>query len=159
MTMTQRPNRNLKGRRAAPRSTRRKPPTRAALAVGGSALALVAVIMLRGPGSEELPAELLGHWTSTNTRYEGRAFTLTESTLELYTSPSESTVHPVREVERDDSEGVLIYTIRYEDGGSVVPFAIAYGARAPGGAPEWVHFPHQPEIEWRKTLARRPTGQ
>jgi hypothetical protein len=123
------------------------------MVVCAALFALAAVLLLRGSRSEELPPELLGHWTTTNSRYEGRAFTLTEATLEIHTSPSSSTVHQVHKVERDESEG-LVYTIRYEDGGTLVPFAIAYGARAPSGAPQWVHFPRQPEIEWRKTIER-----
>ena len=111
--MTQRTNRDPAGPRAAPRSTRRKPPTRALLTVGGFLLALVGVFLVRGSGSEELPAELYGHWTTDHPRYEGRAFTLGESTLELYASRSQSKVHPVRGVERDDREGRLAYTIRY----------------------------------------------
>jgi hypothetical protein len=151
--MTQRLNRNPKQPRAAPPSTRRRSTTRGALAAGASLLALGALLLLRGPGSDELPPELFGRWTTTNPRYEGRAFTLSESTVEIHTSPSRSTVHQVRGVEKDDSEG-LVYTLRYEEDGALVPFAIAYGARAPSGAPQWVHFPHQPEIEWRKANDR-----
>jgi hypothetical protein len=151
--MTQGMNRNPTGSRATTQSTSRKPPPRALLAVGGLLLALVAVLV-RGSGSGELPAELHGHWTTAHPRYEGRGFTLSEATLELYSGPSQSRVHPVRGIEKNDGGGRLAYTIRYEDGGAIVPFTIAYGARAPSGAPEWVHFPNQPEIEWRKTFAR-----
>ena len=152
--MKQRTNRNPAGSRATTQSTSRKPPKRALLGVGGLLLALVGVFLVRGASSEELPAELYGHWTTAHPRYEGRGFTLSGSTLELYVGASQSRVHPVRGVERDDQEGRLAYTIRYEDGDAIVPFTIAYGARTPAGAPEWVHFPNQPEIEWRKTFER-----
>lgn len=117
---------------------------------GGAVLVLVAAFALRGAGSERLPPELLGHWTTTSDRYEGRAFSLGESRLAIYTSPADSTVHPIRRVTKDDGEGLLVYTIEYEDGAIAPELALAYGPPGARGAPEWIHFPHQPEIEWRK---------
>jgi hypothetical protein len=116
-------------------------------------VALVAVLLLRPAGSDELPPELFGHWMTTNDRYEGLGFSFGESTLAIYTSPTDSTVHLIHGVKKDDSEGSLVYSIEYEERGSSQQLTIAYGPRAPSGAPEWVHFPHQPEIEWRKAPA------
>jgi len=112
---------------------------------------LAALYLLRPSLSDDgVPRELVGHWTTTNNRYADRGFSLSQSTLALFTSASDSTVYRIQSATREERAGDVLYTIRYEDQGGVLPFAVAYGPRAQDGSPEWIHFPHQPEIEWRR---------
>ncbi len=120
------------------------------VAVGLIVVFALASLFRPGLRDEGVPEELVGHWKAANDRYADRGFSITESTLALFTSASDSTVHRIRSATREERAGNLVYTILYEDQGAVLPFAVAYGPRGPYGSPEWLHLPHQPEIEWRR---------
>ena len=102
----------------------------------------------RGP-SGDTPSGLWGHWTTTSAAYAERAFTLDRSRVAIYTGPADSAVYEVRGISRDEQNGVVVHTIHYADAGELVPFTLVLG----GGteeAPDWLYFPNQPEIEWRR---------
>ena len=63
----------------------------------------------------EIPAQLVGRWTTSDARFAGRSMVMTPSTISFGTGQGVSPAHPVISVERDaDPEvPVIVYTIRY----------------------------------------------
>ena len=123
--------------------------------VAGSPAALVlSVLALASAGcaQQTVPEELWGRWTTADTRYEGRAFELTDSALRIFTASNESTRHDIRSVDAEITEdGQQLLTINYEDQGRNLQFSVAYDRPGSDGVPGWVHLANQPDFEWTRS--------
>ena len=121
---------------------------------GGKAVAIVSVLALvsTGCGQETVPPALLGRWTTTDSRYEGRAFELTGSDLSIIAAPLESSRHEIRGVDTEMLDGGQVrLTIDYDSDGSRRQFVISYDRPGPDGVPGWVHLANQPDFEWTRS--------
>lgn len=116
---------------------------------GCSLLVLLAGVGCSGQGG--VPAELIGYWTTSTPRYEGRAFALTDSTLTIFVAREDSSVYEIVGTQLEDHENGALVRIEYQEAGDEYLFRLGYGPAGADGAPEWVHPAEQPEIEWTKT--------
>lgn len=112
-------------------------------------LAVSASFGCSAPGG--VPSELIGHWETMDARYEGRAFAITDSTLTIFTDPTERSVYEITGVQQDNDDGPLVITIEYEQDGEAFVFRLGLGPSGSGG-PDWIYPAEQPEVEWRRAL-------
>lgn len=108
---------------------------------------MLAAVACGGWRDDGIPTGLLGTWRTDAPSYRDRGFTITPSTLTLYTGPRDSTVHAVVRTELDDGAGPA-YTLVYDDNGQELRFSLVEGPE--DGTGRWLHFPNQPTIGWRR---------
>lgn len=128
------------------------PPGRARLAVLGIVFAVIAAVavvtygMRFLPKDRTIPDELVGVWRTTDPGYVDRPFEITKTILIFHQGATDSTVHEILEVKRDEGVRETLYTIDYDNEESVYEFSFYYSA-----APESViRFKNQRHMEWRK---------
>ena len=58
-------------------------------------------------GEGAVPAELVGYWTTSEARYEGRAFALSDSTLTIVRGPGDASVYEIISATRETEGGAF----------------------------------------------------
>jgi hypothetical protein len=101
-----------------------------------------------GDGLEHgpIPEEVLGTWTTTESRYADRAFEIRQDTLVIFVGDGDSTVHPIDDVEIEDLGGPLLLTVHYADEGGPNRFAFYYDP-VDGGL---IRFKNQRHMKWNR---------
>ena len=92
-----------------------------------------------------MPAELLGLWSTTDSRYADRAFEIKKDSLILHTGGGSLTLHSIRRVKlvRDDSTS--LYLVDYLSDEDVYTFSFYHDR-----VTDTIRFQNQKEIVWRR---------
>jgi hypothetical protein len=95
-----------------------------------------------------VPAEFHGHWTTSDPRYEARAFELTVDTITLLNGEEGKASYPVQKFERIQKDGAIVHTLTYGNPveGTTEALSFYYEPRE-GGV---IRFKSQRNIEWKK---------
>ncbi|NIM49204.1 MAG: hypothetical protein GTN62_04590 [Gemmatimonadales bacterium] len=136
-----------------------RPPRRGSSADGrtritvlGAVFAVIAVVAVVAygirflPKDKTIPDELVGVWHTTDPRYADRPFEITKDILIFHQGGTDSTVHEILEVKRDEGVRETLYTINYDNEEAVYEFAFYYSA-VPEGV---IRFKNQRHMEWRR---------
>ena len=94
-------------------------------------LLLVALAALTGcnaPDMTDLSDDVIGTWTTTESRYADRFITLQRTRLSFGTGGSDFTLHPVSSIEgrTEPEEGRVLYTVYYPVEGEEQQFSFYY---------------------------------
>lgn len=120
----------------------------AIVGLGGLALAAVAC-------AEEarVPPELLGHWTSNNRDYRGRAMDFLEKAV-VFQGTDSFTVHPISRLRssREDESSRTRYEMVYSDRGRPMNATLYFSDRGD------LVFENQRGIRWRRTQLTGSAG-
>ena len=83
--------------------------------------AVICVFSLRKPPAPDVPDLLLGEWTTSNPRYEGRQLAFTETSIELGTAKDAArTRYPITSLSTKSRADTMIIALAYEDDGGTV---------------------------------------
>ncbi len=93
-----------------------------------------------------IPKEVLGTWSTTESRYADRAFEIRKESLVFYIGEGDSTVHSIEEVEVDDLGGPMLLTVHYADEAGPNQFSFYYDP-ASGGI---IRFKNQRHMKWNR---------
>ncbi|UCD25760.1 MAG: hypothetical protein JSW51_07565 [Gemmatimonadota bacterium] len=116
-------------------------------------LSLFAVVAVNAFSSDNgnqhgpIPDEVLGTWTTTESRYADRAFDIQKETLVLFIGDGDSTVHAIEDVEIEDLGGPLLLTVHYSDEEGPNKFAFYYDP-VDGGL---IRFKNQRHMKWNRS--------
>lgn len=95
-----------------------------------------------------LPDEAVGLWTTEEPRYADRAFRLTANTFTVFTSATDSIVHPITGVTGSSDRLSTLVNVEYADFGETYVFSFYLSPDT------LIRFKNQREMEWRKTDTR-----
>lgn len=118
-------------------------------------VAATAVLVLSVKGAEPpsaplaaLPAGITGHWTTTDKRYQNRAFDITQGEIVLKNGdrPDDQTVHAISAVRVGMRADTAMVTIDYLEAGDSYQLAVKYIAQPR----PTIIFINQEEMVWYK---------
>ncbi len=115
---------------------------RAAAAILIVLLGVMMVPRILKKGDHQVPAELLGAWTTDAPRYADRGFTITPTTLMLQQGNGAEAVYPIRTLRTRASVAGIRYDIEYGDRDVPGTFSLESGNDAT------LRFANQKELEW-----------
>ena len=101
------------------------------------------------PPNEDLPAEVLGRWVTTETRYADRFFELDANLIRMGTGGSASELYPVVHVTSEPHPRGRLFKVMYAIDDSEVLFAFHFDA-----AKSSIRLLNQPGFAW--TRGARP---
>ena len=110
------------------------------------ALSVTPIAWAFWPRSVEIPAGMVGRWTTTAPMYTDRSFTVAKDSVTFLTGARDSTIHPILHVRSRSAEQGTAYTIYYASFGSDLEFSIVY---TDGPAPT-IQFINQRGMIWKK---------
>ena len=92
-----------------------------------------------------LPGELVGVWSTTDTRYADRAFEIKKDSLIFQTGGTSSTMHSIRRVDVEQSDSTTLYLVDYLNNEDVYTFSFYFDADS-----DTIRFQNQLEMVWTR---------
>ena len=117
----------------------------------GARSALILLVMTLGcedPPLEEVPADLIGRWTTTDARYADRAFEITPETLYLAQGGDLFVAYSILQIRIIQRQGQApVHAVEYRDeSGEETSFDFLVSEVGDGS----IRFTNQREIVWRR---------
>lgn len=109
-------------------------------------LALLASTTQCGP-NKTVPSGLMGTWRTDAAKYQGCFFEIGDRYVKIGTQQGSVDVGEIRDVGETTDGGVLLYAIRYADGGQPENLLEFYYSREDGA----IRLKNQRDIVWTKT--------
>lgn len=101
-------------------------------------------------GTDPLPPEAVGRWTTTDPQFADRGFDLTATTVTFHTGPgpADFTRHAVLGTTVKPQQGRQIVTVAYALDGDAMTFAF----RLEEGREPEIHLMNRQDVSWRKAV-------
>jgi hypothetical protein len=110
-------------------------------------LILVAVIYIfHSKKNKDIPANLIGEWTTAAPGYQDRFIEFTKETLVYGIGDGNEDVYMITSLEKNPQDKIIIYTINFKN--SEVKFTRSFYYHPENGGT--IQFKHQEQITWRK---------
>lgn len=99
-----------------------------------------------------VPSELIGTWTTNNTKYKGLSFEITGSSITVWTAEGGNEIYAISKFEKVGRGNQLAYTFYGDRDGQQQQFAFFYLPTAGGE----LRFKNQIQIQWTKAPGPSP---
>jgi len=127
---------------------KRGPKSRIPVLAAAAAIVIVAGVLAAMPrGSEPLPEQMIGAWTTTAQKYADRTFELSAEEIAFQQGAGgQMDRHPITGVHSDrDAGGTLVYVIEYDNDKSTYEFSFVYQP-----VENSIRMKNQPQVVWHR---------